>query len=180
MIEQSDLYNRLSERFQELMEEGNYAKDDLNVIESEVRLCVYEVFFKAKADALRPLTKEELMKMEGQPVWTYGVSYAGNGEWGMWDIIDTVNEYGVYFGYSTEGREWWDYDLRDYTGKLCGSAWVCYWEPPTVRRRPLCSPAKEEQRWLKDATNGAKEWANWSNEECHVPSEKEVYGGSNA
>lgn len=77
-----------------------------------------------------PLTPEELRKMPGEPVWTVGVSYTNDGKWAMWDIVKKADDEGVDFGYSTEGREWWNYNLRDKAGELLGCAWVCYRRPP--------------------------------------------------
>ena len=77
-----------------------------------------------------PLTPEELRKMPGEPVWTVGVSYTNDGKWAMWDIVEKADDEGVDFGYSTEGREWWNYNLRDKAGELLGCAWVCYRRPP--------------------------------------------------
>lgn len=85
---------------------------------------------KQVAQQNAPLTLEELRGMEGEPVWTVGVSYTPDGSWAMWDIIEKVDEDGIEFGYSTEGREWWNYNLRGSDGKLCGCAWCVYRHPP--------------------------------------------------
>ena len=77
-----------------------------------------------------PLTPEELRKMLGEPVWTVGVSYTNDGKWAMWDIVEKADDEGVDFGYSTEGREWWNYNLRGNDGKLLNCAWACYRRPP--------------------------------------------------
>ena len=77
-----------------------------------------------------PLMPDELKEMGGEPVWTVGVSYTGDGEWAMWDIVEKADNEGVDFGYSTESREWWNYNLRDKDGKLLSCAWVCYRCPP--------------------------------------------------
>lgn len=76
-----------------------------------------------------PLTPEELLEMVGQPVWTVGVSFTDDGKWEMWDIVDGIDKDGITFGYSTESREWWNYNLRDEQGKLLGCAWTCYRKP---------------------------------------------------
>ena len=68
--------------------------------------------------------------MDGEPVWTVGVSYTDDGKWAMWDIVEKADDEGVDFGYSTESREWWNYNLRDKDGKLLNCAWVCYRRPP--------------------------------------------------
>lgn len=77
-----------------------------------------------------PLMPDELKEMGGKPVWTVGVSYTDDGKWAMWDIVEKADNEGVDFGYSTESREWWNYNLRDKDGKLLNCAWVCYRRPP--------------------------------------------------
>ena len=77
-----------------------------------------------------PLTPEELLEMVGQPVWTVGVSFTDDGKWAMWDIVEGIDKDGITFGYSTESREWWNYNLRDEQGNLLGCAWTCYRQPP--------------------------------------------------
>ena len=77
-----------------------------------------------------PLMPDELKEMGGKPVWTVGVSYTDDGKWAMWDIVEKADDEGVDFGYSTESREWWNYNLRDKDGKLLNCAWVCYRRPP--------------------------------------------------
>lgn len=80
--------------------------------------------------ANEPLTLEQLREMDGEPVWTVGVSHTDDGSWSMWDIIEDVNDEGITFGYSTEHCDWWNYNLRGADGKLCGCAWIAY------RRKP--------------------------------------------
>ena len=76
-----------------------------------------------------PLTLDELRQMEGEPVWTVGVSYTQDGTFSMWDIIESVDENGIQFGYSCEHPEWWAYGLKTTDGKrLLG--WLAY------RRKP--------------------------------------------
>ena len=75
------------------------------------------------------LMPDELKEMGGKPVWTVGVSYTDDGKWAMWDIVEKADDEGVDFGYSTESREWWNYNLRDKDGKLLNCAWVCYRRP---------------------------------------------------
>lgn len=75
--------------------------------------------------AANPLTRNELLVMKGQPVWTLGVSRLG----AFWDIVANVDEDGVYFGYSTEALEWGTYNLRNEDGTLCDNSWVCYRKP---------------------------------------------------
>lgn len=82
------------------------------------------------APSNEPLTPEELREMVGQPVWTVGVSYTDDGNWAMWDIVEGIDKDGITFGYSTESREWWNYNLRDEQGNLMGFAWTCYRQPP--------------------------------------------------
>ena len=77
-----------------------------------------------------PLMPDELKEMGGKPVWTVGVSYTDDGKWAMWDIVEKADDEGVDFGYSTESREWWNYNLRDKDGKLLNCAWVCYSRSP--------------------------------------------------
>lgn len=77
-----------------------------------------------------PLMPDKLKEMGGKPVWTVGVSYTDDGKWAMWDIVEKADDEGVDFGYSTESREWWNYNLRDKDGKLLNCAWVCYRRPP--------------------------------------------------
>ena len=77
-----------------------------------------------------PLMPDELKEMGGKPVWTVGVSYTDDGKWAMWDIVEKADDEGVDFGYSTESREWWNYNLRDKDGKLLNCAWVCYRRQP--------------------------------------------------
>lgn len=77
-----------------------------------------------------PLTPEELLEMVGQPVWTVGVSFTDDGKWEMWDIVEGIDKDGITFGYSTESREWWNYNLRNEQGNLLGCAWTCYRQPP--------------------------------------------------
>lgn len=76
------------------------------------------------------LAPEELLEMVGQPVWTVGVSFTDDGKWEMWDIVEDIDKDGITFGYSTESREWWNYNLRDAQGNLMGCAWTCYRQPP--------------------------------------------------
>ena len=76
-----------------------------------------------------PLTIGQLRKMDGEPVWTVGVSCTNDGTWAMWDIIEKTDADGIEFGYSTEAREWWSYNLRDSNGKLLDCAWACYRRP---------------------------------------------------
>lgn len=76
-----------------------------------------------------PLTLDELRAMVGQPVWTVGVSCTYDGNWAMWDIIESIDKDGITFGYSTESREWWNYNLRDAQDNLLGCAWTCYRRP---------------------------------------------------
>lgn len=75
-----------------------------------------------------PLTVDELLKMAKEPVWTVGVSYTRDGTFSMWDIIESVNENGIHFGYSDEYVEWWNYGLKNMDGNLLG--WLAY------RRKP--------------------------------------------
>ena len=75
-----------------------------------------------------PLTVDELMGMAKEPVWTVGVSYTKDGTFSMWDIIESVNENGIHFGYSDEYVEWWNYGLKNMDGNLFG--WIAY------RRKP--------------------------------------------
>ena len=82
------------------------------------------------APSNEPLTPEEMREMVGQPVWTVGVSYTDDGNWAMWDIVESIDKDGITFGYSTESREWWNYNLRDAQGNLMGCAWTCYRQPP--------------------------------------------------
>ena len=75
-----------------------------------------------------PLTVDELREMAKEPVWTVGVSYTRDGTFSMWDIIESVNENGIHFGYSDEYVEWWNYGLKNMDGNLFG--WLAY------RRKP--------------------------------------------
>lgn len=75
-----------------------------------------------------PLTVDELLEMAKEPVWTVGVSYTRDGTFSMWDIIESVNENGIHFGYSDEYVEWWNYGLKNMDGNLLG--WLAY------RRKP--------------------------------------------
>lgn len=75
-----------------------------------------------------PLTLDELRQMEGEPVWTVGVSYKIDGTFSMWDIIESVDEDGIQFGYSNEYTEWWNYGLKMQNGKLLG--WLAYRSKP--------------------------------------------------
>ena len=75
-----------------------------------------------------PLTVGELLEMAKEPVWTVGVSYTRDGTFSMWDIIESVNENGIHFGYSDEYVEWWNYGLKNMDGNLLG--WLAY------RRKP--------------------------------------------
>ena len=75
-----------------------------------------------------PLTVDELMEMAKEPVWTLGVSYTRDGTFSIWDIIESVNENGIHFGYSDEYVEWWNYGLKNMDGNLFG--WLAY------RRKP--------------------------------------------
>lgn len=94
-----------------------------------VRLSLEALREKAEREDPQPLTIEELRQMIGEPVWTVGVSYNGN-SWQGWDIIERVDNDGIYFGYSTECREWWSYNLRDADGTLCGCSWCAYRHKP--------------------------------------------------
>ena len=71
-----------------------------------------------------PLTVDELLDMAKEPVWTVGVSYTRDGTFSMWDIIESVNENGIHFGYSDEYVEWWNYGLKNMDGNLLG--WLAY------------------------------------------------------
>lgn len=84
---------------------------------------------KAEREDPKPLTIDELGQMNGEPVWTVGVSSNG-GTWAGWDIIESVDDDGCFFGYSTEKKEWWAYNLRDLSGSICGCAWVAYRHKP--------------------------------------------------
>ena len=75
-----------------------------------------------------PLTVDEILEMAKEPVWTVGVSYTRDGTFSMWDIIESVNENGIHFGYSDEYVEWWNYGLKNMDGNLLG--WLAY------RRKP--------------------------------------------
>ena len=97
----------------------------------------YAAAFDVAVSALRaqqelesnePLTVDELREMDKEPVWTVGVSYTEDGTFSMWDIIESVNEKGIHFGYSDEHVEWWNYGLKKMDGKLMG--WIAY------RRKP--------------------------------------------
>lgn len=81
------------------------------------------------APSNEPLAPEELREMVGQPVWTVGVSCTDDGNWAMWDIVESIDKDGITFGYSTESREWWNYNLRDAQDNLLGCAWTCYRRP---------------------------------------------------
>lgn len=77
-----------------------------------------------------PLTWKELKQMRGMPVWTQGVSFVVNGNWGTWDVVEEVTDESATFGYSTETAPAWSYNLRNADGTLCGSGWLAYrWEP---------------------------------------------------
>lgn len=83
-----------------------------------------------------PLTLDELRQMEGEPVWTVGVSYTKDGTFSMWDIIESVDENGIQFGYSCEHPEWWAYGLKTTDGKrLLG--WLAYRRKPNSRMPEL-------------------------------------------
>ena len=75
-----------------------------------------------------PLTLDELREMVGEPVWTVGVSYTPDGNFSMWDIIESTDENGVQFGRSCENPEWWNYGLKTVDGKLFG--WLAYRNKP--------------------------------------------------
>lgn len=77
----------------------------------------------------KPLTIEELRQMIGEPVWTVGVSYDSE-SWQSWDIIERVDDDGIYFGHSTEGREWWSYNVRHEDGTLYDFSWCAYRHKP--------------------------------------------------
>lgn len=95
---------------------------------------------KAERENPKPLTLDELRDMDGEPVWTVGVSSTTDGSWGMWDIIESVDDDGVCFGYSTEHTEWWNYNLRNDDGTLCGCAWTAY------RNKPKEDGAEDESK----------------------------------
>lgn len=109
----------------------------LNLANDTITDPAYAIAASMALDALKreaadndPLTIEELRGMDGEPVWTVGVSCTPDGSWAMWDIIERVDDDGIDFGYSTESKEWWDYNLRNKDGTLCGCAWLAY------RRKP--------------------------------------------
>lgn len=79
-------------------------------------------------DIPEPLTVDELLEMAKEPVWTVGVSYTRDGTFSMWDIIESVNENGIHFGYSDEYVEWWNYGLKNMDGNLLG--WLAYRRNP--------------------------------------------------
>lgn len=80
--------------------------------------------------ANEPLTLEQLREMDGEPVWTVNVSSTKDGTWEMWDIVEKSDDEGIEFGYSTEYKEWWNYNLRNSDGTLCGCFWLAYRRPP--------------------------------------------------
>jgi len=77
-----------------------------------------------------PLTLAQLREMDGEPVWTVNVSSTKDGTWEMWDIVEKSDDEGIEFGYSTEYKEWWNYNLRNSDGTLCGCSWLAYCRPP--------------------------------------------------
>ena len=79
---------------------------------------------KQELESNEPLTVDELLDMAKEPVWTVGVSYTRDGTFSMWDIIESVNENGIHFGYSDEYVEWWNYGLKNMDGNLLG--WLAY------------------------------------------------------
>ena len=71
----------------------------------------------------KPLTLEELRKMDGKPVWVQDLEYPDKSQWRLcyWDR----GKYLVLQGISTQG-----YLLEDY-----GEIWVAYaYEPPRLDR----------------------------------------------
>ena len=99
-------------------------------ISGETRNAAIAAWNKRVQENPQPLTLDELREMDGEPVWTVGVSSTSDGSWGMWDIIEMVNDDGVCFGYSTERPEWWNYNIRNSDGTLCDFAWVAYRTKP--------------------------------------------------
>lgn len=89
---------------------------------------------------MKAVALDELREVDGEPVWTVGVSSTTDGSWGMWDIIESVDDDGVCFGYSTEHTEWWNYNLRNDDGTLCDFAWTAY------RNRPKEGGAEDESK----------------------------------
>ena len=92
------------------------------------KLCFSALRAQQQLESNEPLTVDELLKMAKEPVWTVGVSYTRDGTFSMWDIIESVNENGIHFGYSDEYVEWWNYGLKNMDGNLFG--WLAY------RRKP--------------------------------------------
>lgn len=115
------------EREKEVTTDANY-----NPCDDCQKKCCGDCFYHQLAvDEVRrrnpqPLTLDELRKMDGEPVWTVGVSFTKDGTWSMWDIVESADDDGIEFGYSTESKEWWNYNLRNTDGTPCGCAWVCY------------------------------------------------------
>ena len=69
-----------------------------------------------------PLTLDELLGMNGEPVWIVGVSAINNFK-GHWDICDWDNGEGVFFPYCTEnpvlellGVSWFAYRYKPKEG----------------------------------------------------------------
>ena len=92
------------------------------------KLCFSALRAQQQLESNEPLTVDELLKMAKEPVWTVGVSYTRDGTFSMWDIIESVNENGIHFGYSDKYVEWWNYGLKNMDGNLFG--WLAY------RRKP--------------------------------------------
>lgn len=115
---------------------SNY--EDINGILSEqAEICditLSALREQAERNNPKPLTIEQLRERSGKPVWTVGVSFTDDGSYSMWDIIESVDDDGVEFGYSSESVEWWNYNLCGSDGELLGCAWVAYdHEPKDVR-----------------------------------------------
>lgn len=116
---------------QEAIEVIKNGRHDFDVINEALEMAVLALEKQKQVEDCEPLTIDELKNLKrGWPVWTVGVSSTEDGNWGMWDIIENVDKDGVEFGYSTEAREWWNYDLREPGGELCGCAWACFRYPP--------------------------------------------------
>lgn len=116
------LFDPMTGETHELWEENKDNQDLYNAC----TLAIDALKEQAERSNPKPLTIEELKNMVGEPIWTIGVSFTKDGNWAMWDIVESVDDAGIEFGYSTESREWWNYNLRDNNGKLYGCAWTAY------------------------------------------------------
>lgn len=71
-------------------------------------------YYKQYLDGNRPLTLDELRKMQGEPVWVHNLE-VGKSFW-MLAYEDAVNNRAGYLAYSSYGKRWLAYRNKPIEG----------------------------------------------------------------